>query len=161
MHFDANWNPLRMTMEQAQGDDSAVVHVAFGLADGETRTDVVRPGQAVWGSNKVAPDTIPLPDYVFAAYEVLAARLQNATAGSEFRAFVVPRFEGLVHVDLIDDQTFRMAQGTVPVKRYKLTMHRPEGNTPVHVWVYNGRAYRLDFPGEEIAVIREDVLERR
>jgi hypothetical protein len=40
-------------------------------------------------------------------------------------------------------------------------MQRPEGATPIHVWVYNGRLYRLDFPKEELAVIREDVLERR
>ena len=161
IHFTADWKPQRMTMEQADPMDSAVVHVAFGLADGTTRTDVVRPGQAVWGANKVAEDTIPLPDFVFAAYEVLAARLIGAAPGAEFRVFVVPRFEAILHVDSVDDQTLRTTTGTIPVKRWRTTLQRPEGPTPIHVWVNElGRLYRLDFPKEEIMVIREDVLER-
>src|SRR5690606_10697888 len=92
IRYGLDWKPQRMTMEQADQTDSAVVHVAFGLADGTTRTDIVRPTQAVWGANTVAEDTIPLPDYVFAAYEVLAARLTAAKTGDEFRVFVVPRF---------------------------------------------------------------------
>ena len=161
MHYDAAWRPLRMTMEQVSPDDSAVVHVAFGLADGTTRTDIVRPGQALWGANKVSPDTIPLPDYVFAAYTALAARLTNATVGMELRVFVVPRFEAVLRLDSVDDQTLRTTSGTVAIKRWRATLQRPEGATPMHLWVSGGQMYRLDLPKEELLVIREDVLERR
>lgn len=162
MHYAPDWRPLRMTMEQASPDDSAVVHVAFGVGtEGETRTDIVRPSQALWGSNRVAPDTIPLPDFVFAAYEALAARLESAKAGMELRVFVVPRFEALLRIDAVDDQTFRTNNGTIPIRRFRMTLQRPEGAAPIHVWVNSGRAYRLDFPKEELMVIREDVQERR
>ena len=99
IRYDDNWRPRIMTMEMASPDDSAVVHVAFGLADGTTRTDVVRPNTATWGANKVSADTLPLPDLVFGAFEGLAGRLSSASPGAELHVFIAPRFEAVMSLD--------------------------------------------------------------
>ena len=156
--YDAAWRPRVMTMEIASPDDRAVVHVAFGLSDGSTRTDVVRDGTAQWGSNKVAPDTIPLPDFVFASFEALAGRLASASPGMQMQAFVGPRFEGVLHVDRVTSDPIPTTSGTLDARRWGLTLRRPEGEAPLDVWVANDRLVRVDIPKEGMSVVRQDVV---
>jgi hypothetical protein len=156
--YDLAWRPRIMTMEISSVDDRAVVHVAFGLSDGSTRTDVVRAGTAQWGSNKVSPDAIPLPDYVFAAFEALAARLTSSSPGTQLHAFVVPRFEGLLHVDRITSESVPTTGGPLETRRFGLRLARPEGEAPLDVWVANDRLVRVDIPKEGMSVVRQDVV---
>ena len=156
--YDSAWRPRIMTMEIASVDDRAVVHVAFGLSDGSTRTDVVRDGTAQWGSNKVSPDAIPLPDYVFASFEALAARLASASAGTQLQAFVVPRFEGVLHVDRVTSESVAITGGTLDTRRFGLRLQRPEGEAPMDIWVANDRLVRIDIPKEGMSVVRQDVI---
>ena len=167
VRYDAAWRPRFMTLELATPalqrllgrgpEDHVVVHVAFGLADGGTRTDIVRSSNADWGSNQVSPDTIPLPDLVFGAYEALAARLSLASPGAELRAFVVPRFEATVSVDGVTDEAVRTSSVTLQTKRWRATVRRPEGPVSLDIWVERGRMIRLDLPKDGITVIRQDV----
>ena len=158
IHYDAGWRPRRMTMEMVAKDDRAVVHIAFGLSDGTTRTDVVRPDNATWGSNKVSPDAIPLPDLVFGAYEALAARLSSASPGQELRVFVVPRFEAPMSVDGVVDEQVPTSAGPLATRRWRVTLRRPEeGLSQMEIWVAGGRMVRLDVPKDGISVVREDV----
>jgi hypothetical protein len=157
IHYDAGWRPRLMTMEMVARDDRAVVHIAFGLADGTTRTDVVRPDNATWGSNKVSPDAIPLPDLVFGAYEALAARLSSASPGQELRVFVVPRFEAPMTLDGVVDEPVLTAAGLLATRRWRVTLRRPEGPSQMEIWVAGGRMVRLDLPNDGISVVREDV----
>ena len=158
IRYDSAWRPRIMTMEMVAKDDRAVVHVAFGLSDGTTRTDVVRPGHATWGSNKVSADTIPLPDLVFGAYEALAARLDAASPGQELRIFVAPRFETSMSVDGVVDEDVPTTSGVLPAKRWRLTLRRPEGPSPMEIWVARGRMVRLDVPKDGLSIVRHDVV---
>jgi hypothetical protein len=150
--YDASWRPRIMTMEIASVDDRAVVHVAFGLSDGSTRTDVVRDGTAQWGANKVSPDTIPMPDFVFGAFEALAARLATASPGTELRAFVVPRLDG------VTDDMMPTTAGTLDTKRWRMRLARPEGDSPLEAWIAGGRLVRLDLARDGMSVVRSDVI---
>ena len=158
IHYDAGWRPRIMTMELVAQDDRAVVHIAFGLSDGTTRTDVVRPNNAIWGSNKVSPDAIPLPDLVFGAYEALAARLSSASPGQELRVFVVPRFEAPMSVDGVVDEAVPTSAGPLAARRWRVTLRRPEGASPLEMWVAGGRMVRLDIPKDGLSVVRDDVV---
>ncbi|MBM3821159.1 MAG: hypothetical protein FJW14_19380 [Acidimicrobiia bacterium] len=158
IRYDEAWSPRIMTMELVAKDDRAVVHVAFGLSDGTTRTDVVRPDNATWGSNKVSADAIPLPDLVFGAYEALAARLASATPGQELRAFIAPRFEAVMSADGVVDEDVPTTAGTLATKRWRVTLRRPEGPSPMEIWVAGGRMVRLDVPREGLSVVRQDVI---
>jgi hypothetical protein len=158
IRYDAGWRPRLMTMEMVGKDDRAVVHIAFGLADGTTRTDVVRPDNATWGSNKISPDAIPLPDLVFGAYEALAARLAYASPGQELRVFVVPRFEAAMSVDGVVDEAVPTSAGPLNARRWRVTLRRPEGASQMEIWVAGGRMVRLDVPADGLSVVREDVV---
>ncbi|MEQ1907585.1 MAG: hypothetical protein ABMA15_02130 [Vicinamibacterales bacterium] len=167
IRYDDAWRPRFMTMELASMalrialgvlDDGAVVHVAFGQADGRTRTDIVRSGGTNWGGNRVSPDTIPLPDFVFAAYEALAARLSQASPGAELRAFVVPRFEAAISVDGVSDEAVQTSSGVIATKRWRATVRRPEGPAPFEIWVEDGRMVRLELRTAGISVVRQDVV---
>jgi hypothetical protein len=158
IRYDSAWRPRIMTMEMVAKDDRAVVHVAFGLSDGTTRTDVVRSNNATWGSNKVSADTIPLPDLAFGAYEALAARLASAAPGQELRVFIAPRFETAMSVDGVVDEGVPTSGGALATKRWRATLRRPEGPSPMEIWVAAGRMVRLDLPKDGISVVRHDVI---
>jgi hypothetical protein len=158
IRYDTAWRPRIMTMELVAKEDRAVVHVAFGLSDGTTRTDVVRPDNATWGSNRVSADAIPLPDLVFGAYEALAGRLGSAAPGEELRVFVAPRFETAMSVDGVVDEDVPAEAGALAAKRWRVTLRRPEGPSQMEIWVANGRMVRLDVPKDGFSIVRQDVI---
>jgi hypothetical protein len=154
--YDGSWRPRFMSMELSTPDEHAIVHVAMmGLT---TRTDIVRPGkEALFGANDVAADTLLLPDYVFGAFEALAARLQTATPGTELSAFLVPHMEVRVTADRQSPANVQTKEGPRAVVRWHLTVNR-EMPTPVEVWIDAGRLLRLDLPEEGLSVVRTDVI---
>ena len=158
VHYDPLWRPRHLTMEMSSPDDDAIVHVAFGLAGGETRTDIVRASGAVYGANKVSPDTLPLPDFVFSAYEALAGRLATASPGTELHAFVVPRFEVPVAVERVEDESVATRSGRLAARHWHLRFLRADGAAVVDLWSADGRLIRIDFEKDGLRVVRDDVV---
>jgi hypothetical protein len=157
--YDLAWRPRFMTMELSTPDEHAIVHVA--MMGTTTRTDIVRPRQeALFGANDVAADTLFLPDYVFGAFEALAARLQNATPGTELSIFLVPRLEARAIAERRSAATVHTTQGPRAVTRWHLTVTR-DTPTPLEVWIDGGRLLRLDLPDEALSIVRTDVIDNR
>jgi hypothetical protein len=138
-------------------DDDVIVHVAFGLSAGRTRTDIVKSGEALYGENRLSPDTIVLPDMAFSAYEALAARLASASPGATLRAFIVPRTEVSVRADEVSDDAVTTRAGALAVRHWRVRLMRAEGPTAVELWIAEGRLVRLDIPKDGITVVRDDV----
>jgi len=154
--YDASWRPRSMSMELSTPDEHAIVHVA--MVGTTTRTDIVRPGkEALFGANDVAADTLFLPDYVFGAFEALAARLQTATPGTGLFFFLVPRMEVRAVADRRPAVDVETTQGPRAVMRWHLTVNR-EMPTPLEIWIDAGRLLRLDLPEEGLSVVRADVV---
>jgi len=155
--YDLAWRPRFMTMELSTPDEHAIVHVA--MMGTTTRTDIVRPRQeALFGANDVAADTLFLPDYVFGAFEALAARLQNATPGAELAIFLVPRLEARAIADHRSLTTVHTTRGPRAVTRWHLTVKR-DTPTPLEIWSDGGRLLRLDLPDEALSIVRTDVVD--
>lgn len=155
--YDDAWRPRFMTMELSTPDEHAIVHVA--MMGTTTRTDIVRPRkEALFGANDVAADTMFLPDYVFGAFEVLAARLQDWSSGGELSVFLVPRLEVRATADRRPPATVQTATGPRVVTRWHLTVHR-DTPTPLEIWIDAGRLLRLDLPDEDLSVVRADVVD--
>lgn len=155
--YDLAWRPRFMTMELSTPDEHAIVHAA--MMGTTTRTDIVRPRQeALFGANDVAADTLFLPDYVFGAFEALAARLQNAAPGTELSIFLVPRLEARAIADRRSPTTVQTTQGPRAVTRWYLTVKR-DTPTRLEVWTEAGRLLRLDLPDEGLSVVRSDVVD--
>jgi hypothetical protein len=155
--YDERWHPRDMSMELATPDDWVIVHVVFGLADGSTRTDIVRETQAVYGSSRVSADTILLPDMVFGAYEALAARLATTSPGGELRGFIVARIEVPISLDGVIDETVNTTAGTLDTRHWHLRFQLPEGPLPADLWLAGGRLVRLDLPKDGVSLVRTDL----
>jgi hypothetical protein len=80
--YDASWRMCFLSMELARGDERRVIHVAIqGL---RSRTEVVLPDrEAGFGAHRISPGVITVPDYVFGAYQALAARVETLEPGSD------------------------------------------------------------------------------
>jgi hypothetical protein len=155
--YDAHWRPRFLTMQLGTSAEEAIVHVA--MQGTMTRTDVVVPGRdARWGTNRVSPDTILLPDYVFGAYEALAARLATTTPGTDLPLFLVPKSEVHTAVDAVEEVEIQTSTGPIAAKRFSLTVIRAEP-TPMTIWIAYGRLVRVDLPLERLSVVRSDVKE--
>jgi hypothetical protein len=155
--YDLAWQPRFMTMELSTPDEHAIVHVA--MMGTTTRTDIVRPRkEALFGANDVATDTLFLPDYVFGAFEALAARLQTATTGAAISMFLVPRLEVRAVASRRPPAVVETASGPRTVARWHLTVAR-DTPTPLEIWVDAGRLLRLDLPEEGLSVVRTDIVE--
>ena len=153
--YDANWQPMSLSMEVVTPGEHAIVHV--GMMGGVTRTDIVLPNrEALFGANDVPRDTIFLPDYAFGAWEALAARLQTAMPGGQISVFAVPEREVKATLDRRDPATLQTPAGFRQATRWRITVHR---DTPVvwELWVDDGRLLRLDLPGERLSAVRGDV----
>ena len=161
-HFDAqydgNWQPMSLSLEVSTPNEHAIVHV--GMIGGVTRTDIVVNKEALFGANDVPRDTIFLPDYVFGAWEALAARLQTATPGTMISVFAVPEREVKATLDRRDTSALQTPAGFQPATRWRVTVQR---DTPVvwELWVDGGRLLRLDVPGEELSILRSDLASSR
>lgn len=155
--YDPKWRPVGMSMELSTPDEQALVHVAaMGTT---TRTDIVRPGEeALFGANDIAPDTTFLPDYVFGAFEALAARLERAAPGTSIPYFVVPRRETRARLERRQSTRVVAAGGERAAVRWWLMVER-DAPTPLHVWVADGRLLRLDLPAEALSIRHVDLLE--
>jgi hypothetical protein len=153
--YDARWRPRFLTVESASGGTSTVVHVAaLGLT---TRTDVVYEKVATWGNHRISPGSIFLPDYAVAAFEVLAARLPTAYEGLEVPLLPAPQSEVFGIVEAVREDPIRTSAGPLPTRRWRLTIDRAIPTT-VDIWAHDGRLVRLDFPDEDLSVIRRDVF---
>ena len=159
VQYDADWRPRFMTLQMTTPDDDAIVHVAFGLSAGRTRTDIVRKGEALYGENRLSIDTIVLPDMVFSAYEALAARLASASPGATLRAFIVPRTEISVRADALSDDVVLTRAAALPVRHWRVRLMRAEGPTAVELWIADGRLVRLVVPKDGLTIVRDDVEE--
>jgi hypothetical protein len=157
VHYDRAWHPRYMTVQLIAPTDSVIMHVAFGLSGGRTRTDIVRSAQATYGENTVTADTIVLPDLV-SAYEGLAARLASASPGAELRAFLVPRAEVLLRAESVADEVLKATAGALATRHWKLSLVRAEGPMALDVWIAGGRLVRVDIPKEGITVVRDDLV---
>jgi hypothetical protein len=156
--YDGDWRPMSLTLEIATPNEHAIVHV--GMTSTATRTDIVLPNkEALFGANDVPRDTIFLPDYVFGAWEALAARLQTATPGTEISVFAVPEREVKATVDRRDPATLQTPAGFQTATRWRITVRR-EPPAVWELWEDGGRMLRLDLPGERLSVLRTDIAGR-
>jgi hypothetical protein len=152
--YDPRWRPIFLTVETVAKDQSTVVHVAsLGLS---TRTDVVTPLVATWGTNRISPATIFLPDYAIPAFEALAARLPTAYEGLDVPLLPAPDSEVFGTVEVVRNDPLAARSGTLATRRWQLTIAR-EVPTRVDVWALDGRLVRVDFPDDGISVVRSDV----
>ena len=78
--------------------------------------------------DKVAADTVVLPNMFFGAFEALALRLASVSPGGQLKAYVAPEAEITIRLDTISDERIQTASRMIVAKRYDVTLTNPEGD---------------------------------
>ena len=86
IHYTAAWQPTRMTLDMIVRGEEVSVKTAF--ANGEAANEVLQAGSATPSTktDKVAADTIVLPNAFLTSYLVLARRIVGQKPGTQFTA---------------------------------------------------------------------------
>ena len=155
--YDTSWRMRFLSMELARGNERRVIHVAVQSL--RSRTDVVLPDrEAGFGTHWISPGVIAVPDYVFGAYQALAARAEPLAPGSDIPLVLTPRGEVHATVDAVRAEEVRTASGAVPARRVSLLVIR-EIPTPIEIWIALGALLKLELPLDHLVLIRSDILD--
>src|SRR5688572_23883919 len=156
MKYAPDGTPQRFLLDgTANGID---VSVRTSFANGTAQTEGSQGTAKIATSHPFSPQTVVLPNGVFALYAALADRLSQVTAGAELRAYILPQTE--IGIRVVSDQPERIQVGTtfLNVQRYDLLFANPGGDLAVSLTAGDGgRLIRLSVPSQAIEVVREDV----
>ena len=155
MKYGADWQPLEMKLEARSRNIPVSAATSFGMTT--AINEVTQAGKTVSKEDQISAGTIVMPNNVFGSYEALAARLSIAPVGAELPIYVAPQTEVKAAVRAISEQTLSGPGGTVPTRRFELTIQNP--GAPVDaVAVIDDRLrlVRFEIPSIGLVVSRED-----
>jgi pimeloyl-ACP methyl ester carboxylesterase len=153
--YSPDWQPLELTLEARLRNAIAMVKTSFGLTT--AINEITQNSKTVGKEDQISAKTIVLPNNVFGAYEVLAARLRDAVAGTELPIYVVPQAEVKLRVRAVIEQALAGPGGAMKTRRYDVTfanLDRPIDG--VVVVDERSRLVRFELPVAGLLVIRED-----
>ena len=154
--YGPDWTAQSFALDGTGG--GAEVSVRTSFTNGTAVSKGVQGPAAIDVSHTVSPQTIILPNTVFAGYVALARRLTTLPAGSEFRVYVLPSAEIGARVASIATEQIQIGAALLNVRRYELTFANPGGDLPITLTATDdGALVRLNIPSAGIDVVREDV----
>lgn len=154
--YRSDWTPESMFIDWSANGAEATLRTTF--ADGLATTAITQQGRASTSATRVAPQTVILPNNVFAAYVAFARRLTTAKPGDQFTAYIVPAAEVGVTVAAIATDRVQIGSSFLNVRRHELTVANPGGNLTVNLTAdERGVLVRITIPGAGVDVVREDL----
>lgn len=156
MTYDGDWQPQRLFVEAAIGNESIGIATTFGLTTAVNEmSQGTRRGNV---THNVSPRTIVIPVNFFSAYAALAARLAHIPTGSKVPIYVAPDGEIQATVNRVTPKQLANPSGTTDVLEYDITLHRQ--STPLAVVVQvdkAGQLARVAYRDLGFGAIREDL----
>lgn len=154
--YRPDWTPESMFIDWNANGAEATVRTT--VADGAATTEINQQGKLATSTTQVAPQTVLLPNNVFAAYVALARRLMTSREGDVLRAFVVPAAEVGVTVAAIVSERVQIGSSFLAVRRYELTIANPGGNLTILLTADDrGGLVRVNLAAASLDVVREDL----
>jgi pimeloyl-ACP methyl ester carboxylesterase len=152
----ADWQPIDLVVAATFKGKPTSVASSFGLTT--VINEISQGGQTSAKTDEISARTIVLPGNFFAAYEALAVRLAGATTDTSLRVYLVPQGEVPGQIRRVTEQTIQTPGGALALKRYSITLHRPDTPIEVEVWVdARQRLARLELPASGLTVSRQDI----
>jgi fermentation-respiration switch protein FrsA (DUF1100 family) len=155
MKYAPDWQPLEMKLEARLKNQPVAVASSFAMTT--AINEVTQAGRTTSKEDQISAKAIVMPNNVFGSYEALAARLSISAPGAEIPVYVVPQTEIKATVRAVSEQTLSGPGGTVPTRRFELTLNNP--GAPIEaVAVIDGRTrlVRFEIPSVGLLVVRED-----
>jgi pimeloyl-ACP methyl ester carboxylesterase len=153
--YTADWEPQEMRLDAKVRETQIGVSTSFTLTS--AINEITQAGRIGSKTDQISARTIVLPNNVFGAYEVLAARLWDTTAGAELPLYIVTQTEIKATVKSVADQVLTGPAGSVPTRRFNLSLQNATGTVNAIVVVDNHlRLVRFELPDVGVQVVRED-----
>lgn len=147
----------RMRVEARLKEQALVIDTT--VADGKATSQVTQGETATEVSHAVAPDTVFLPNNVFAAAQALAFRLVTLQPGARVPLYVAPQAQVEATLSAVADERMQTAAGMYEVRRHAVDVANPGGPLVLLVWAEakTGRLIRYSIAAAGVDVVREDL----
>lgn len=154
--YRPDWTPELLVLDVTANGGDSMLRTTF--TGNSAATEVTQQGQTSKVSHQISPQTIALPNNVFAGYVAVARRLVGATAGAQLRAYVVPAAEVGITVSSVSSERAQIGAAFVDVRRFELTVANPNGDLTVSLTTdAGGDLIRVAVPSGGVDVIRDDL----
>ena len=156
IEYDEQWLPRSLSIQGIRDDSPFTLLTTFG--DTGATTVVEEAGQQISLDQPTPASAVVLPEYFFAAYEALAARLSGAAIGDDFPIFVPPGGTSSARLETISTNLIETPSGAIEARVHTLSFAQAGASLPVTVWTdAGGRLVRVSIPVASLEVVREDV----
>jgi hypothetical protein len=156
LRYSADWQPIDLVVAATYKGQAGSLASSFGVTT--VISEINQGGQTSAKTDQISARAIVLPGNFFAAYEALAVRLADATPTTSLRVYLPPEGEVAGQIRRVAEQTIQVPGGAVALKRYSITLHRPDSPFEVEVWVdARQRLARLEMPASGLTVARQDI----
>ncbi len=153
--YDRSWRPIELAINLTENNNKWLVRTAF---NGTTAvSEITQSGKVERRTHTVAPDTIALPNLIFGAYEVVAARLATAQPGSQLQAYIAPQDAVTIGLNSVTDETIEIPGRKIAARRWRLEVALGTAKLEMELWTEGSRLLRLDIPAQMLSVVREDI----
>ena len=153
--YDRSWRPIELAINLTENNNQWLVRTAF---NGTTAvSEITQSGKVERRTHTVAPDTIALPNLIFGAYEVVAARLATAQPGSQLQAYIAPQDAVTIGLNSVTDETIEIPGRKIAARRWRLEVALGTAKLEMELWTEGSRLLRLDIPAQMLSVVRDDI----
>ncbi len=157
IEYDEQWHPRSLNIQGIRGDTPFSLRTTFD-ATGATSA-LEQAGQQADLTEPTPANVVVLPEYFFAAYEALAARLSGAAVGDEFPVFVPPRGASLARLDAVSTQRIETPSAIIDARVHHLSFEQAGPPVAAEIWTDAAqRLIRVSIPLAELDVAREDIV---
>jgi pimeloyl-ACP methyl ester carboxylesterase len=156
VRYTEDWKPLELSIDATLKGQPLTSRTT--ITGGNATTTFTEAGQSGERTAAIAPDAVLLPSPFWGAFEALAERLKNASAGSTIPAYSL-QGEFPIEVGESSDEVIDVGIRAVRARRTLVRLIAP-GVAPLDAEVWgdeNGRLIRLSIPAQGVEVVREDV----
>jgi pimeloyl-ACP methyl ester carboxylesterase len=155
IRYDRSWKPIDLSVNQADKTNKWTVHTVF--SGSTAASDVGQNGENQRRNQPISPDSVVLPNLIFASYEALAARLAGSAPGAQLPAFIVPQNSVTITVNGVTDETIQVPGRSIAAKHWSLLFGNAGSALNMDVWTDGTRLLRIDIPSQILTVIRDDI----
>jgi hypothetical protein len=129
LKYAADWQPIELQVEGTQAgkpgqkDGQKKLQLSTSFALTTAINEITQDGVTNSKIDQISARTIVLATNVFGGYEALAARLANASLGTELQTYMAANAEVKVTVKAISDESVTTPAGIVKTRKYELVVH--------------------------------------
>ena len=154
--YDRSWRPIELAVNLTESNKQQwLVRTAF---KGTTAvSEITQSGKVERRTHTVAADAIALPNLIFGAYEVVAARLASAQPGSQLHAYIAPQDSVTIGLSSVTDETIEVPGRKIAARRWRLDVGLGTARLDMELWTEGSRLLRLDIPAQMLSVVRDDI----